>query len=100
LALPPRIRIDDAIVMLNHDTQLYPHHVDDNRLYDFSKPVAEITQHPRNPQIWGLRNVGDEKWTATTDGGKSFVDVPPGRSVTLAVNTRINFGKREGEIRI
>ncbi|MBN1250341.1 MAG: serine/threonine protein kinase [Anaerolineae bacterium] len=100
LTLPPRIRIDDAIVMLNHNTRLYPHHVDDSRIYDFSKPVAEIAQHPRNPQIWGLRNVSDEKWTATSDGGQSFMDVPPGRSVTLAVGTKINFGKREGEIRI
>lgn len=100
LALPPRIRIEDAIVMLNHDTRLYPHHVDDDRIYDFTKPIAEIAQHPRDPQIWGLRNLGDEKWTVTTDDGKSFVDVPPGRSVTLAVDTKINFGKREGDIRI
>jgi eukaryotic-like serine/threonine-protein kinase len=99
LTLPPRIRIGDAIVMLNHDTCLYPHHVDEDHLYDFSQPVAEIAQHPRAPQIWGLRNTGSEKWTATTDGGKTFVDVPPGRSVTLAANVKINFGEREGEIR-
>lgn len=100
LKLPPRIRIDDDVVMLNHDAQLYPHHVDDDRLYDFSKPVAEIAQHPTNPAIWGLRNQSDEKWVITTDGGQTFSDVPPGRSVTLSVGTRINFGKKEGEIRI
>ena len=100
LVLPPRMRIDDAIIMLNHDTKLYPHHVDQDRLYDFDQPVAEIAQHPRDPQIWGLRNLGTEKWTATTDDGATFVDVPAGRSVKLAVGTRINFGKLEGEIRI
>ncbi len=100
LALPPRIRIDDEVIMLNYDTKLYPHHVDDARLYDFSKPVAEIVRHPRDPSIWGLRNVGDEKWTATTDDGQTYQDVAPGRSVTLGVGTRINFGQQEGEIRV
>ncbi|MBN1250253.1 MAG: serine/threonine protein kinase [Anaerolineae bacterium] len=100
LVLPPRIRIGDVVLMLNHDTAIYPHHVDDDRLYDFSKPVAEVAQHPRDPGIWGLRNLGDEKWTATTDGGQSYQDVAPGRSVTLGVGTRINFGKQEGEIRV
>ena len=41
------------VVMLNHDTLLYPHHLDTERRYEFA-PVAEITQ--RNPQVWGLRN--------------------------------------------
>ncbi|MCJ7549647.1 MAG: serine/threonine protein kinase [Anaerolineae bacterium] len=100
LVLPPRIRVRDAVVMLNYDTRLYPHHVDSSCLYDFSNPVAEILQHPTNPQIWGLRNLSQEKWTVTTDDGQSFSDVPPGRSVTLAVGTRINFGKSEGTIRV
>jgi DNA-binding helix-hairpin-helix protein with protein kinase domain len=100
LALPPRIRVDDHIVMLNYDTKLYPHHVDDDRLYDFDDPVAEVVQHPQNPNVWGLRNLGDEKWVITTDDGQTFRDVPAGRSVTLAVGTKINFGKVDGEIRV
>lgn len=100
LTLPPRIRVDDHIVMLNYDTKLYPHHVDDDRLYDFDAPIAEVVQHPKDPSIWGLRNLGDEKWVITTDDGQTFRDVPPGRSVTLSVGTRINFGKVEGEIRV
>lgn len=100
LVLPPRIRIDEAVVMLNYDTRIFPHHVDDARLYDFSRPIAEIVQHPTDPTIWGLHNVGDDKWTVTTDNGQTYQDVPPGRRVTLAAGTRINFGSTEGEIRI
>ncbi len=99
LVLPPRIRIDDAIVMLNWDTKLYPHHIDNGHLYDFSKPVAEVNQHPADPSIWGLRNLDDEKWVITTID-KEILDVEPGRNVRLAVGTKINFGKKEGEIRI
>ena len=99
LRLPPRIRIGNAVVMLNHDTQLFPHHVDDQRMYDFSKPVAAVTQHPKDPSVWGLRNLSDEKWSITNLDG-SIKDVEPGRSVRLAVGLRINFGKKEGEIRL
>ena len=100
LVLPPRMRIGDAIVMLNHDTLLYPHHVDGQRLYDFTAPIAEVTQHPQDPSIWGLRNLGTEKWTITTDGGQSYKDVDPGQSARLVVGLRINFGKQEGILRV
>jgi hypothetical protein len=99
LVLPPRLRIEKDIVMLNHDTQLYPHHLDDQRMYDFSQPVAEVTQHPTKPDVWGLKNLTAEKWVITTADGM-VKDVEPGRNVPLAVGTRINFGKKEGEIRV
>ncbi|HQE93935.1 MAG TPA: serine/threonine protein kinase [Anaerolineae bacterium] len=99
LVLPPRMRIEDAIVMLNWDTKLYPHHIDNSRLYDFSKPIAEVNQHPADPAVWGLRNLTDEKWVITTPESE-ILDVAPGRSVKLVVGTKVNFGKKEGEIRI
>jgi serine/threonine protein kinase len=99
LQLPWRIRVGKSVVMLNHDTQLFPHHVDDQRMYDFSKPLAAMTQHPTNPNIWGLKNISGEKWVSKAADG-NVKDVEPGRSVTLAVGTKILFGKAEGEIRI
>lgn len=99
LAVPPRIRLDQEIVMLNHDTMLYPHHLDPDRRYDFSEPLAEIVQHPRNPSLWGIRNIGDTKWVATTDDGVTHQDVAVSQSVTLADGAQIRFGKRVGIIR-
>jgi len=98
--LPARIRIGKSIIMLNHDTRLFPHHIDDQRMYDFSKPIAEVSQHPTNPNIWGLKNISSEKWVSTTADSSTVRDIEPGRSVTLSVGTKINFGKVEGEIRI
>ena len=99
LRLPPRIRIEDDVIMLNHDTQLFEHHLDPDRRYKFETPLAAVAQHPRDPSIWGLRNLGQEKWVITTPDGE-IKDVPPGRSATLNVGAKINFGKREGEIRL
>jgi eukaryotic-like serine/threonine-protein kinase len=98
LALPPRLRIGGRVVVLAHDATLYPHHVDPQRLYDFSTPVAAVAEHPRTPGLWGLRNLSDRKWVSTTADGASH-DVQPGRSATIAAGTRIQFGSAEGEIR-
>ena len=98
ISLPPRIRIAKGVVMLNYDTRLFPHHVDDQRSYDFTRPIAEVIRHPANPGIWGLKNLSQDKWVTTSPDG-DVKDVEPGRSVTIAVGAKINFGKAEGEIR-
>lgn len=97
LRLPPRIQIDRNIIMLNHDTKLFPHHIS-NRLYDFSSPIAEVNRHPTDPNLWGLKNLTDEKWILTTPTD-DLKEVEPTRSILIAEGTKINFGKAEGEIR-
>jgi DNA-binding helix-hairpin-helix protein with protein kinase domain len=97
LRLPLRLRILKSILMLNHDTQLFPHHVDDEKKYDFTRPLGSVSRHPTDPNIWGLKNLSLHNWSATNTKGE-VSDVWPGRSVTLAVGTRINFGQVEGEV--
>ncbi|HYP27254.1 MAG TPA: serine/threonine protein kinase [Blastocatellia bacterium] len=98
IVLPPRIRLGKGVVMLNYNTKLFPHHVDEQRLYDFTSPIAEVAEHPTTPGVWGLRNLSQDKWVSTSADGK-VKDVGPGRNVALAGGTRINFGRIEGEIR-
>jgi len=83
--------------MLNHDTSLFAHHVDEERKYDFQEAVAAVTRHPDDQSIWGLKNLSRQTWSTTNNKGE-MKDVLPGRSVTLAPGTRINFGHVEGEI--
>jgi len=94
---PARIQIGSNIVMLNYDTALFPHHIDDQKMFDFSRPIAAVTQHPKNPTVWGLKNVSSEKWVITTADGK-LQEIEPHLSVSLANGVKINFGKTEGEI--
>jgi eukaryotic-like serine/threonine-protein kinase len=98
IRLPPRMRIDKNIIMLNHDTQLFPHHIS-NPLFDFSHPIAEVSQHPTNPSLWGIKNLSAEKWDCTTAAGE-LKEVEPNRSIPMAAGTKINFGQAEGEIRV
>lgn len=98
LKWPPRIRINGEIVMLNHDTVLYPHHLDHDQQFDFSRPVAAVNRNP-NDGRWGLKNLGNSKWTATFPDGR-IVDVDSGKTVPIPTGIKINFGKAEGEIRL
>ena len=84
--------------MLNHDTKLYPHHLDRNRTYDFAQPVAEVVEHPTDATKKGLKNLSAGKWVMTNPTGE-IKDVEPGRSMTITSGTKINFGNTEGEFR-
>jgi DNA-binding helix-hairpin-helix protein with protein kinase domain len=97
--VPPRIRIKQNVVMLNRDSGLYAHHIDDGRKFDFSQRVAVLAQNPQNPSIWGLTNLSESPWVATFPDA-SVRDIEPGRSIALARGLKINFGKVEGEIRV
>ena len=96
LVLPPRIKIGDAVVLLNRATRLFGYHVGSTR--DDDTPIAEVAPHPRVPNLFGLRNLGTEKWTLTRPDGK-VEDVPPGRAASILDGNRINFGQQEGEVR-
>ncbi|MEI6263381.1 MAG: serine/threonine protein kinase, partial [Deltaproteobacteria bacterium] len=98
LRLPPRIRMGNYIVMLNHNTRLFPHHINPQKLYDLSEPVAEVTQHPSNPNKWGIKNLSNDKWTAIDLNG-SLRDINPGNSIAITNGIRIKFGITEGQIR-
>lgn len=98
IRLPPRIRIGNQTVMLNHDTQLFPHHIN-KYLFDFSQPIAEVSRHPANPNLWGIKNLSQDNWIYTTATGE-LKNIEPNRSIPIVGGAKINFGNAEGEIRI
>jgi DNA-binding helix-hairpin-helix protein with protein kinase domain len=97
--LPFRIRLGGRIVVLNNDTELFPHHLDSQRPYDFSRALASVTQHPNDPKIWGLKNLSDQKWVTTNSAGV-INEIDPGRSIKLDTGVKIQFGTTEGEINL
>lgn len=89
LATPLRLRFGRHVVVLNHDTQLFAHHL--RRDYDLEHAIAEIARHPGDETVWGLRNLGSTAWAASAPGRDAF-EVAPGRSATLVVGLEIDFG--------
>lgn len=94
---PLHIRLDRDIVVLNHDTKLYGHHLGFERSYDFTTVLAQVTQSPHDPSVWGLKNLSQLAWSATTPDG-SIHRVEPGRSIRLDLGMKIQFPDRTGEI--
>lgn len=97
VAAPLRLQVGRHLVMLNFDTKLFLHHIDDATPHDFSKAVAEMAQHPSRPGVWGLRNLTQDAWTATGADGVPSV-VAPGRSVSVTNGTRIQFPRSVGQV--
>jgi eukaryotic-like serine/threonine-protein kinase len=93
---PPVLRLGKHLVILNRETRLYPYHVGDPS-FDFSHPVAQVSRHPTDARLWGLRNLSGTTWVATKSDGTK-VEIVPGQSVALYLGLVINFGLGEGTI--
>ena len=96
--VPPRLRLPGGLVVLNNDTQLFPHHLGGD-LYDYRTPMARVSQHPRDPSIQGLQNISEESWMAE-EPDDSAHRIDPGRSVRLTSGMRIRFPRVEGTVEI
>ncbi|WP_029319295.1 serine/threonine protein kinase [Butyrivibrio sp. AE3004] len=95
ITAPPQIRIGKHRILLNLTTKINEHHIKNN--YNISKTVASISQNPKNPSQWGLKNESDAPWTYIRNDGSQVI-VAPGQSAALVSGTKINFGQIEGTI--
>ena len=84
------------VVILEPGTRLFAHHLGGD--YDFSKPLAEVVPAPPGGMAT-LRNHSQTAWTASQADGSSR-SIVPGASVAIAPDTRVAFGRSEGEIKV
>ncbi|PJF32073.1 MAG: serine/threonine protein kinase [Candidatus Thermofonsia Clade 1 bacterium] len=96
IPLPPRLKIEDRIIMLTHVTTLSEYHF--TGILSFDRVLARVVKHPTERNIWGLRNESGQAWHFTDSNGMPQ-EVPHGKSVTLRNGLTINFGGVMGEIR-
>ncbi|WP_058996090.1 serine/threonine protein kinase [Leptolyngbya sp. NIES-2104] len=96
LEVPARMRLDSgAMVMLNFDTLLYPHHLDRDCPYDFSQPAARVIPRFDQNQLI-LQNLSDVSWKVF---GTSQ-DIQPLQMLPLESGLKIHFGNTIAEIRL
>jgi serine/threonine protein kinase len=92
---PKQIKIGKNKIVLNMTTKLKRHHLKGN--YDLKTVAASVSQNPKNPAQWGLRNESTENWTyIRTDGTRSMA--APGKNAALVKGAKIDFGTIIGEI--
>jgi RsiW-degrading membrane proteinase PrsW (M82 family) len=59
--------------------------------------VAEVTRHPADANLLGLRNLSTVSWTASTSTGESR-EIPSNKTIRLAPGTAVQFASVRGEI--
>ena len=58
--------------------------------------VGAVVVNPKNPSLWGIRNMTNGNWTYIKGDGTQIA-VAPGRAASIAKSARIDFGAVEGE---
>lgn len=99
LVLPPRLRLGNGvIVMLNLGASLHPHHLDASRSLDPTTVVAEVTQHPAKPGVFGITNRSSDAWSMIDATGIPRM-IEPGRSAPLRDGLTLEIGSVRGDVR-
>lgn len=92
--VPSKLIIDRNVVLLRKDTKLYKHHIDGK--HDMNTIVGEVVQNPKNPNLWGIKNLTNDNWTYIKADGTQ-IPVSEGRSAAIAKDAKIDFGQLTGE---
>ncbi len=86
LQLPPRLRVNDRIIVLDAGAAVYLHHLRlESTPPHHSNPVLALVAHPTDPSKYGLQNQSDDVIEIQSDREPPR-PLDPGRSVSLATN--------------
>lgn len=96
--LPLRMKVENQIIMLNHDSVIYKNQIDPSSIMAYDVKVARIEIHPKHPSVWGLRNLSSDIWTYTT-AQEEIREISKNGVVPIRAGQAINFGDRIGIIR-
>lgn len=94
--MPARIVIGKNQALLTPQMKLYRHHLYSD--YDMETVVGSMTQNPKNPAMWGIKNEENNNWTYVKADGTQMT-VVPGRSAGIAAGVKIHFGQAVGEFK-
>ena len=102
LNTPPRMKIStsrkERILIINPNTKIYAYQLDPG-LFDIEEGdviVGEVAQNPKNPSVWGLRNLTGDNWFYSTANGEEK-SCAPNKAIVLNKELSINFGTATGE---
>ncbi len=96
--LPPRLKVGETILMLNHDTTLFMNQIDGTKIMDYETPFARVEVHPKHPQVWGLRNLTEVTWQyALSD--QSIKEVHKNGVLPIKDQLEVYFGTIVGNLR-
>ncbi|MBF0098540.1 MAG: protein kinase [Magnetococcales bacterium] len=100
LVMPPRLQVKHArgthsftLLLGKPLSTLFTHPEEEEKARIF----GEVSQHPNNPHIWGIRNLTPHSWQLRFPDG-SRKEVPPQRSAPLTIGLELDFIGLSGQI--
>jgi len=81
-------------ILLNLNTKIYRKSIDINCNDEVKgeEIIAEVIQNPKNPQVWGIRNLTDMDWTFIKGDGTEQ-KVSKGKSAPISTKNQIKFSE-------
>ncbi len=95
-ARPPLLQLPGAALVLSPGTGVTSDHLHQDG--DRDRVIGMVEAHPADPAAVVLRNIGQDSWTITPDGGSAII-VPPSRRLGVR-NMIIEFGAVRGRITV
>ena len=91
--MPSKLVVDSKNFLITANTKIFSHFINDDN--DIDTVLADVKQNPKNPDVWGLRNLTNKSWTYIKKDN-SMIVVEPGKSAKIARDVEISFGKVKG----
>lgn len=102
IEIPPKLTVTHPSgrihVLLSKDAGILRRHIAPSGTdIDPGEILGKVVQNPENPKVWGIRNLSNSPWVATSADGNS-VEVPPQKAVPLSQGLKINIGGVVSEV--
>ena len=89
---PLILELSQETLVMRSNTVVYEHHLKGN--FNFERRLLEMSQHPKDPHKWGLKNKMSTDLIVVKENGEEMI-VPPERSFLLMPGLVLKFDSVE-----
>lgn len=90
--VPAKMIVGKNTVLITSNAKIFAHHLKGDG--DMDTVAGEVTINPKDPTVWGIRNLTESNWTYQGPDGTQ-VAVAPGRVARILPEARIDFGREQ-----
>jgi len=87
---PKVLYFGSSFVILNKNTEIFQHNIDESLKVDFNKVVAKVVPNPDNREILGLKNLSNNIWKVKSNDNK-ILSIKNGWTVNIETVSEIAF---------
>ena len=94
IMIPNKLVIGTRKIPITLDKKIYSDYINDDG--DMKTIVADFVQNPKNPNLWGMRNMTKNNWIYVKKDGTQ-INVEPGKVGSIVQGVSFDFGNSKGK---